>query len=1076
MKTFNRILFTFSLFFFATLTLQAKNTNKPLAYSGFPSQYYQKISVPVFNKNDKEIVLARQKDSSQLYEVLQKNENHNGDFSIQAKVKNSNTRINATIGKNSIFGEMYDNNKHYLITTDANGSWLIELPKNGFSYNSCALNHGQSKAPATILRQKYDHIINKTTSNVIDIYMLYNQDIADRYPGDLLETRLNQYFNVSNQSLFNSNVDLSVRLVGFEKTNYNSSNSNFEARNDIQLALTGAFVSGLTNLRQRRQQLGADMVVLIRPHDIESRGSCGIAFFPESNNNGNSFDASYGVHVMSDGMSSWSICTDQLMIHELGHNLGAAHHNQDFTYLPGGNGYAKTGKFSTIMGSFGTGRPERFFEVDTFSNPTIQCAGVPCGINNEFDNANVISQLAPFVAGYQAAVSHLPLSSINSQSNPDSDGDGVNDWNDEYPFDEDETRDQDNDGVGDNSDAFPTNAFEQYDTDEDGMGNNADDNDDGDSVLDINDFFPLDTHEVSDTDQDGFGDNSDAFPNNRFEQVDNDNDSIGDNEDLDDDNDGFDDVEDSAQDLLVINTGTNQILRFDAQTGQSLGIELLADDGLLTFQSDLSYREGEQVLFYTSSSSVKRLNLSNRMPLGEAIPAYAKTDFQRRFNIELNTGFPTSLVNLQDSAELLVTTLNNSSPLRFRGTFPTIFQESFTLTESQNLIDVINNNADLYFLDQSKKIYKGQTSNAQITLLGPNNHAWMNNPYALEKTDDGRLLISNQDSHEIGIVNANTGAFIGILTTISDYGYSNPTGMSITHDNILLVAAKDQNAILKFDLTKGDFLGPLVTDTGLDKPHKMIVVPKLDDRFHTDDKKVIRPNAGLWYNPATNGRGFDIQVFNNRLSVIWYTYDESGLPTWYISSGELTGFHYEGDFLKTHLNPDNSLVLENVGNTSIDFTNERSAQINWQINGHQGTENIEWLSWSNKAESENYTGLWGHPDGPGWGVSVATIGPISVAIPYIYDSSGEPRWLISDPVNSLTPLNFSLNTVYSNTLCPSCSGESTFNTEYSGTMTLDLSENKSWDSDILFKAPLMGDWLLDNTELKLFSSPPTRPR
>lgn len=1070
----NRILSVFSLFILASFSIHAKNIDKPLAYSGLSSQYYQKISIPKFSKNDTEIKFSGLKNNPLEYNILEKNQYHNGDLSIKAK--SSGTWINATLGKNSIFGEMHTENKHHLITTDANGSWLIELPKNGFSYNSCALNHGQSKAPDSLINSIQKNLAIKAASNVIDIYMIYNQDMADRYPGDLLEARLNQYINVSNQSFVNSNVDTSVRLVGFEKTTYNSINSNLEARNDMQLALSGSSISGLTNLKQRREQLGADLVVLIRPHDIESRGGCGIAFFPVTDNNGDSFDSSFGIHIISDGMSSWSICTDQVMIHEIGHNLGAAHHNQDFTYLPGGNGYAKLGKFSTIMGSFGTGKPERFFEINTFSNPAIQCAGVPCGIPNLFNNANVVSQLAPFIAGYQSSVSNLPESSINSRSNPDSDGDGLSDWDDEFPFDENETRDQDNDGVGDNSDAFPTDSSEQYDTDGDGIGNNADSNDDGDAVFDFGDYFPLDENETKDADGDGVGDNADAFPFNPFEQIDNDNDTIGDNQDLDDDDDGFNDVDISAQDLLIINTGNNQILRFDAQNGNPVGIELLDDDGVLTFQSDLSYRQGEQILFYTSSSSVKRLDLNNRNPLGEAIPAYANTEFQTRNNIQLNSGFPTSIVNIEDEAAIILTTLESEFLLKFDGSSPLKRTIVSSIPDSVNIIDTFKDSSNLYFLSQTSQIYKGDTSGFNINLLGPVNHSWMDNPYALVKTEDGRLMVSNQDSNEIGSVNANTGGFIGILIDISDHGYSHPTGMVVTDGNVLLVAAKDQNAILKIDLTNGEFLGPLVTNSGLDKPHRMLLVPKLGDRFSKDNEKVIRPNGGLWYNPATSGRGFDMQVFNNRLFIIWYTFDDTGLPIWYTSSGELNEFRFEGDFLKTHLNPDQSVSIETVGNISIDFTDEKNAQTNWQINNSQGSETIEWLSFSNEASKENYTGLWGRPDGPGWGISVATNGPISVAIPYIYDSVGEPRWLISDPVNTLSPLNFSLNAVFSDTLCPSCSGEPISRIEFSGTMTLDLSEDKSWNSNILFNAPLDGDWILDNTDLKLFSSPATRPR
>ncbi|MDB4567607.1 leucine-rich repeat protein [Pseudomonadales bacterium] len=118
----------------------------------------------------------------------------------------------------------------------------------------------------------------------------------------------------------------------------------------------------------------------------------------------------------------------------------------------------------------------------------------------------------------------------------DSDGDGVADSHDAFPFDSAETLDSDGDGVGDNSDSFPLDGDESADKDYDGVGDNADncvnvantfqDDSDRDGAGDacdnvynpdpdrdghLNDLFPFDKGEV-DTDGDGIGDSSDADP------------------------------------------------------------------------------------------------------------------------------------------------------------------------------------------------------------------------------------------------------------------------------------------------------------------------------------------------------------------------------------------------------------------------------------------------------------------------------------------------------------------------------------------------------------------------------------
>ncbi len=141
----------------------------------------------------------------------------------------------------------------------------------------------------------------------------------------------------------------------------------------------------------------------------------------------------------------------------------------------------------------------------------------------------------------------------------DTDGDGLADVIDP---------DDDNDGVNDNNDAFPLDANESVDTDGDGTGDNADTDDDGDGFTDVledsvgtdpkdptsmpddkdNDKLP-DLSEESigtdpdnpDTDGDGVIDGEDDYPLDPDYQYDTDGDGIPNKEDPDDDNDGLDD-------------------------------------------------------------------------------------------------------------------------------------------------------------------------------------------------------------------------------------------------------------------------------------------------------------------------------------------------------------------------------------------------------------------------------------------------------------------------------------------------------------------------------------------------------
>ena len=105
---------------------------------------------------------------------------------------------------------------------------------------------------------------------------------------------------------------------------------------------------------------------------------------------------------------------------------------------------------------------------------------------------------------------------VSLPSDTDTDGDGVSNAEDAFPYDPNESSDLDGDGVGDNTDpdddgdgvldgddAFPENAAEWMDTDSDGTGDNADSDDDNDGVDDFQDAFPTDDRGSADSDGDG---------------------------------------------------------------------------------------------------------------------------------------------------------------------------------------------------------------------------------------------------------------------------------------------------------------------------------------------------------------------------------------------------------------------------------------------------------------------------------------------------------------------------------------------------------------------------------------------
>jgi hypothetical protein len=346
-------------------------------------------------------------------------------------------------------------------------------------------------------------------------------------------------------------------------------------------------------------------------------------------------------------------------------------------------------------------------------------------------------------------------------------------------------------------------------------------------------------------------------------------------------------------------------------------------------------------------------------------------------------------------------------------------------------------------------------------------------------TPDQRLLVSDRARNVVVAVDAASGVLLGDFIKLTGTGFSEPDGLALTRDGELLVASAAGHAVLAFDADSGAYLGVRVPpgSWGLSQPRAMTLVPALLDRLGNDPRRQFRPNAGLWYNPASSGRGFDIQVYNTRLTAIWYTYDDAGQPTWYFASGELDGFDYSAPLLRFELDAQGQSSYSEVGELAIAFSSERRGELSWTFSGFQGSEPLRWLEFNAEPAANDYTGLWGRDDGPGWGLSIARQGDSSVAIAFIFDGDGAPRWMLSETARGESPLDLSMLSYRSDTLCPDCSGVSDYSFEPAGSMQLQLPpQAPSWSSDVTWPAPLQGEWLLNATPLRLFSDLPAAPR
>ncbi|EGU56248.1 hypothetical protein VINI7043_09569 [Vibrio nigripulchritudo ATCC 27043] len=258
----------------------------------------------------------------------------------------------------------------------------------------------------------------------IDILGVYTKATSDWFATEQNKTehitQIQHRFNVGNQILKKSGLDVKVNLVGTKEYNYDSAPGrrlNQEAALD---AITPSYKQDaiFSDIEQVRKEKGADMVALFRNLDVKNSPdyvregntislSCGLAWVVPAFR----WDASNTSWVKSQMYSHSYLneCGDDTFIHELGHNFGINHAREQYTVPPhtqngtekDAYGYGVNGKFATTM-AYGF-----LFNVYnrsyTFSNPDTQCGDQACGVKDKSNATRAIGLTAPKIANiYQS--------------------------------------------------------------------------------------------------------------------------------------------------------------------------------------------------------------------------------------------------------------------------------------------------------------------------------------------------------------------------------------------------------------------------------------------------------------------------------------------------------------------------------------------------------------------------------------------------------------------------------------------------------------------------------------------------
>lgn len=163
--------------------------------------------------------------------------------------------------------------------------------------------------------------------------------------------------------------------------------------------------------------------------------------------------------------------------------------------------------------------------------------------------------------------------------------------------------------------------------------------------------------------------------------------------------------------------------------------------------------------------------------------------------------------------------------------------------------------------------------------------------------------------------------------------------------------------------------------------------------------------SGQYYNPDRSGHGVFIDFAGpaggapNQWVAVWYTYLQDGTPTWYYSQAAAPGAsrNWSAPLFRVGWNG-SATTATVVGDMVVTPINATTMVFSYNVDGESGSESMVRLGGGGCPTSESApldaTGHWYSPSLAGFGYSAQFEPDQEIYIPYVYDGSGVPRWLI----------------------------------------------------------------------------------
>ena len=199
------------------------------------------------------------------------------------------------------------------------------------------------------------------------------------------------------------------------------------------------------------------------------------------------------------------------------------------------------------------------------------------------------------------------------------------------------------------------------------------------------------------------------------------------------------------------------------------------------------------------------------------------------------------------------------------------------------------------------------------------------------------------------------------------------------------------------EINPGRYIVILDNSSGAELPVDIVV--------NVEEPARIEPGLGL-YSPRDRliFQGFQWGLGGGNAFIIWYTFDEDGLATFYLSGSEPPdpqSSYYTAPLFRFTSNGVRQ-TADQVGEVQVTALSDTLISYAWTLNG---TRNAEIQIIANgqdcplvDGQPQPYQGLW-FPDGVReGGASVLATENVEIWIRYYFDNTGQPRWVFGDGV------------------------------------------------------------------------------